>query len=248
MKTAVFITVRMKSTRLPKKALLEIEGRPTIGHLIERMKMAKLPDCVIVCTSTVPEDAVLCDVAKKFGAECFRGSPEDKLDRYLACANKLGLDFFVNVDGDDILCSWEYVDKIIERYGKTNADAVFCRGLPVGAAPIGIKVSALQKVCDMKAERDTEVWGEYFTKPGIFNVHYLDAEKDEQVDARMTLDYPEDLEFFKAVFGGVGSDIFSLKKIVRFLKIHPEIKNINSGAQKKYEEHIKNAASAKFKV
>ena len=35
---AIFITVRTGSKRLPNKALLQINGKETIVHLIERMK------------------------------------------------------------------------------------------------------------------------------------------------------------------------------------------------------------------
>ncbi len=248
MKSAIFITVRMKSTRLPKKALLEIEGKPTIGHLIERMKMSKLSDMVVVCTSTHPDDAILCKVAGKHGVECFRGSPEDKLQRYLDAADKYGIEFAIIVDGDDILGSWEYADKIISCYEKTNADVIFCKGLPLGMAPSGLKISAIRKVCLMKDESDTEVWGGYFTKPGLFKIEYLDAEPDEAMDARITLDYQEDLDFFRALFSEIkGNGIFHLSRIVRFLKEHPELKKINKVAQEKYEEHIKKSAPVKFK-
>jgi spore coat polysaccharide biosynthesis protein SpsF len=248
MKTAIFITVRMKSTRLPKKALLEIKSKPTIGHLIERMKMAKKPAAVFVCTSTHPDDAVLCEVAGKYGAKCFRGSPEDKLQRYLDAADKYGIEFAIIVDGDDILCSWEYADNIIERYEKTNADVIFCRGLPLGMAPSGLKISAIRKVCSLKSESDTEVWGGYFTKPGLFKIEYLDAEPDEASDARLTLDYQEDLDFFRAVFKGLpGKKIFYLKEVIKFLKNNPDIRKINKVAQEKYEEHIKKSAPVRFK-
>ena len=38
MNKSVFITVRTNSSRLKNKALLEIKGKSTIEHLIDRMK------------------------------------------------------------------------------------------------------------------------------------------------------------------------------------------------------------------
>ncbi|MEM2674801.1 MAG: NTP transferase domain-containing protein [Candidatus Hadarchaeales archaeon] len=247
---AVFITVRMKSTRLPRKALLEIEGKPAIVHLIERMKAAKRPDIVVLCTSTHPDDEVLVETAKSCGIEAFRGSPEDKLDRYLSAAKRYGVEFFVNVDGDDILCDPELVDRTIEEYNKTGADCIFWRNLPVGAAPIGIKVKALEKVCEMKDEKDTEVWGGYFTDSGLFRVEYLEPDEDlKHPEFRMTLDYPEDFEFFKVVFKHLyrPGAIFSLRDIVEFLKRHPEVVAINRGVQKVYEERLMRHARPKWK-
>jgi spore coat polysaccharide biosynthesis protein SpsF len=250
MRTAIFITVRMKSTRLPKKALLEIEGRTTIEHLIDRAKAAKLPDLVVVCTSTHPDDAVLVDVARRNGVEAFRGNPEDKLDRYLQAAKKYKLDLVVNIDGDDILCEPELVDRTIEHFNKTGADCIIWRDLPVGAVPIGIKVKALEKVCQLKEEKDTEVWGGYFTDSGLFKVEYLEAEKElRHPEFRMTLDYPEDLEFFRAVFKKLYAPgrVFSLKEIVKLLEQNPEIAKINQGVQKAYEARLGEHAKPKLK-
>jgi len=245
MRTAVFITVRMKSTRLPKKALLEIKGRTTIEHLIDRIKSAKLPDLIVLCTSTHPDDKILANLAEKNGIEAFRGSPEDKLERYLKAAKKYGVNFIVNVDGDDILCDPTLIDKTIEHFKKTEADCVIWRGFPVGAVPTGIKVEALEKVCEIKDEEDTEVWGGYFTDTGLFKVEYLDAEEElRHPEIRMTLDYPEDLEFFKAIFERLymAGRIFSLKEVIELLKKSPDIAEINKHRQEEYMRIIEKLA------
>jgi len=249
-KTAVFITVRMKSTRLPRKALLDIEGRSTIEHLIDRAKAARCPDLVVLCTSTHPDDKVLVDMAHRNGIEAFRGSPEDKLDRYLQAARKYGIDFIVNVDGDDILCDPKLIDRTIKHFKKTGSDCIFWRGFPVGAVPTGIKVEALERVCQLKEERDTEVWGGYFTDTGLFKVEYLNASDDmKHPEFRMTLDYPEDLEFFRTVFKRLYSSgkIFSLEEVVKLLEENPEIAEINQGVQKAYEARLEQHGKPKLK-
>ena len=45
------IPVRLQSKRLPKKALLEIEGIPMIIHTYQRALMSKLLDDLFVCTT-----------------------------------------------------------------------------------------------------------------------------------------------------------------------------------------------------
>lgn len=250
MRTAVFITARMKSTRLPRKALAEIEGKPAIEHLIERAKAAKLPDLVVLCTSVHPDDEVLAEIARRNGIQAFRGSPEDKLDRYLQAAKHYELDFIVNVDGDDILCDPELIDKTIEHYRKTDADCIIWKGFPVGAVPTGIKVKALEKVCELKDEADTEVWGGYFTDTGLFKVEYLEAWEDvRRPEFRMTLDYPEDLEFFREVFRRLHTPgkIISLREVVKLLEENPEIPEINRKVQKAYEERLKKHPKPKLK-
>ena len=41
MVNSILITVRTSSTRLPRKAILDINGKPTIQYLIENIKKSK---------------------------------------------------------------------------------------------------------------------------------------------------------------------------------------------------------------
>jgi len=251
MKSATMIAVRMKSTRLPKKALLKIKGRTVIEHLIDRLKTAKLPDLIILCTSTHPEDRALVDIAEKNGIEGFRGSEKDKLGRFLGAAEKYNVDFVVSVDGDDVFCDPEFIDKTIETFIRTQADYITCNDLPLGAASQGIKIDALKKICRIKDEIDTEIYGGYFTETGLFKVEHLSVEDPElrHPEIRMTLDYSEDYEFFKAVFDElwVPGKVFTLKEILNLLKRKPQIIEINRHVQQKYAERIQKQAKIKLK-
>jgi len=250
MKSAIFIAVRMKSTRLPKKAILKIKGKTIIEHLIDRLKTAKLPDLIVLCTSTHPDDKILAEIAKKNGIECFRGSEEDKLDRFLNAARKYGVDFVVNVDGDDVFCDSEFIDKTIETFIRTRADYITCKDLPLGAASHGVKFEALEKICKLKAETDTEIYGGYFTETGLFKVEYLKVKYKglRHPEIRMTLDYPEDYEFFKSIFDELYTPgkVFTLKEILALLRKKPQIMDINKGVQEKYAERIRKHAKVKL--
>jgi spore coat polysaccharide biosynthesis protein SpsF len=241
MKSAVFITVRMKSTRLPKKAILKIKGKTVIEHLIERVKLARLPDLFVLCTSTNPDDDILVSIAKKNGIEYFRGSEDDKLDRHLNAAIKYDVGFMVNVEGDNVFYDPEMIDKTIEIFIHTQADYITCKDLPLGTAAHGIKFEALKKICEIKDETDTEVYGGFFTETGLFRVEYLDVEDElRHPEIRMTLDYLEDYEFFKAVFDELYSPgkIFTLKEILALLRKKPQIMEINKHLQEKYAKHL----------
>lgn len=251
MKSAIFISVRTKSTRLPKKATLEIKGKTLVEHLIERLKLAKLPDLIVLCTSTNPNDTVLVNIAKKNGIQYFRGSKEDVLDRYLKAADAFEVDFLVVALGDAVFCSWEYIDKMIELFKKTDADFINCTELPIGTFTYGLKVEALRKVCQMKDETETEVWGGYFLVPGMFNVKELKVKEHElrRPEVRLVIDYPEDLELAKEVFNRLykEGEVFGLKDIMRLFKKEPELLNINKKCQELYKENLKKSAPVKFK-
>lgn len=236
--TAVFIPVRTKSARLPQKALLKIKGKRVIEHLIDRVKSASQYDFIVLCTTTNPEDEILVTVAQKNNINCFRGSEKDLLERYLRAAVKYKVDFIVNVDGDNILCDPEYMDRVVEAFKQTGADYITCEGLPFGAAPNGIKVEALKKVCQLKEGIDTETgWKGFFTESGLFKVERLPADEDlNHPEIRMSLDYHEDYQFFKAVFERlyVPGRVFSLREILALLEANPEIVELNKFRQEEY--------------
>jgi len=239
----------MKSTRLPGKALLEIKEKPVIDHLIDRLKLAKSPDLIVLCTSTHPDDAVLADVAHNNSIECFRGSEDDKLDRYVNAAQRYGVNFVVVTEGDNIFYEPEIIDGIIELYLHTKVDYICCLELPLGTAPHGIRVKALEKVCQIKSETDTEVWGGYFTDTGLFKVEYLEVSAElRHPEMRMTLDYPEDYEFFKAIFDRLylPGEVFSLRDIISLLRSNPELIDINKKAQAAYLKHLKKSAPVRL--
>lgn len=250
-KTAIFLSVREKATRLPGKVLLKIAGKTVIEHLIDRLKQAELPDQIIMTTSTHPGDTVLSDIAKKCDIFCFRGSEGDKLDRYLQASNEYGIDFMAIVDGDDLLCDPVYIDRVIQRYVDTGADYIYPNGLPLGAASNGITRKALKKVCEIKTETDTEVWGGYFTETGLFKVECVEVQEKQlkRPEIRMTLDYEEDFQFFSKIFTELYSPgkIFTLEEVISLLDRKPEIAKLSEGVQKRWEDNLKKITKVSYK-
>lgn len=235
---------------MPGKALLKIKGKPVIEHLIERLKLAKMPELIVLCTSTHPDDAILVDVARKNHLEYFRGSEDDKLDRYLNAAQKYGLDFIIVTEGDNIFFEPEIIDGIIKHYLRTKADYITCSGLPLGTSPHGISFEALKRVCQVKATIYTEAFGAYFTDTGLFKVEYLEVEEElRHPETRLTLDYPEDYEFFKEIFDRLylPGKAFSLRDIISLLRSNPQLMDINRNVQEVYLKYLKKCAPVKLK-
>ena len=79
----------MGSTRLPGKVMKIIESNNTVlSYVISQLKNCKTLDKIIIATTTLNEDDVIFDYAKKEGIDCFRGSSDDVLDRHYQCAEK----------------------------------------------------------------------------------------------------------------------------------------------------------------
>ena len=232
MKSAIFITVRTNSKRLPNKALLEIQSIPTITHLIRRVKHVEV-DHIILCTTLLKEDDILCDIATEEGIDYFRGSVRDKLERWQGAASKFEIDFFVTADGDDLFCSSDLIELALNQYLSTKPDLIESPDAICGSFTYGIKVEALNKVCDIKNSEDTEMMWTYFKDTGIFEIEELNKVPIEYLrsDIRMTLDYDDDLLFFENIinhFFNRNNINFSLSDIIKYLNQNPEVTKINS--------------------
>ena len=236
MKVIITITVRMKSTRLPKKALLPIKDKTMLEHLIERLKLMKRADSIVLCTSTNPQDDVLIEYAKKAGIKWFRGSEDDVLERLYGAAKQEGADFICSTTGDNPFTDPEVMEWVVELAEKEDADFVNVKDIPFGAHSYGIKVKALERVMEIKADKDTEIWGVYFTESGEFNCKTLEIKEEllRRQDIRLSVDTEEDYEFVKTIFERLyDGSVIPLRKVIELVNKEPELLEINKNVVQK---------------
>jgi predicted dehydrogenase/spore coat polysaccharide biosynthesis protein SpsF (cytidylyltransferase family) len=219
--------------------------------MLDRLKLAQRVDQIVVCTSTHPQDDRLADLAMSNSVAYFRGDEDDVLKRLYDAAVAYGVDYILNVTGDCPFSDPVYADKIVETFETTHADLIRAFDLPHGVYSYGIKPQALKTVLEIKDDTNTEVWGRYFSNTNLFDVYDLpiDNPLHRRPDLRMTLDYPEDLAFFEAVFAHLyqPGTIFSLDAILRCLQAHPEIVELNRHCEAAYEKRIVKQSVIKLK-
>lgn len=163
MKTAIFITIRMDSTRLPEKTMRTILGKTVLEHIIQRAKLAEVPDEIVVCTTERSIDNQVAELARACGVEVYRGSLEDKLERWNGAAKHFGVDYIVTFDGDDLFCDPYLLDKGAEQIAEGKYDFIEAPpGLICGAFTYAFTGRALEKVCEIKDTDDTEMMWTYF--------------------------------------------------------------------------------------
>ena len=237
MRAVVVITARLGSSRLPGKMLRDLRGRPVLEHVVDRMRLAQRPEEIVLATTREPEDDALDAAARELGIAVFRGPTEDVLVRWRDAALEHGADLMVGCDGDDVLCDAWHVDRVIERAEETGAGHVSCVGLPFGMAPTGYGTAALERVCELKLQSNTEGQGRFFSDERVVKRAELQAPAwARQEEARLTLDYPEDLAFFEALLEALEpyDSPPPLERIVETLNARPDIVAINAGLQEEY--------------
>jgi len=111
MKVLGVIPARYKSTRLPGKPLIKIDGISIIERVYERASQAKKIDDVIVAT----DDKRIYNVVKRFGGNAIMTSKKhcSGTDRIAEVAQKSGYDIIVNIQGDEPFIAPSNIDKII---------------------------------------------------------------------------------------------------------------------------------------
>ncbi|MEM3159487.1 MAG: NTP transferase domain-containing protein [Nitrososphaera sp.] len=237
MKADVFLSTRNRSSRFPGKALMRLQRRTVTEHIIDRLKLARNISQVVLCTSTSSSDDPLIQIARDSNIEHFRGSEEDKLDRYLKAARKFGTDFIAVADGDDVFCEPSFIDSCVDAFNRTGADYVSIRDAPVGTVPFCVKTEALEKVCRLKNETNTEIWTGCFTDTGLFRTMLIDAPEElRRPDIRLTLDYKEDFVLLEKIFASLyrPGKVIPLVEVIEFLTRNPRLLDINRHMQEFY--------------
>jgi 3-deoxy-manno-octulosonate cytidylyltransferase (CMP-KDO synthetase) len=105
------IPARIASTRLPRKILREIAGRPMLAWVYEAAKKSKALNEVIVATDS---DEIM-DVCNKNGWSARMTSPECKsgTERVYEVAQSVSAHVYVNVQGDEPLTRPEHMDQLV---------------------------------------------------------------------------------------------------------------------------------------
>ncbi len=148
MKVVAIVQARMGSTRLSGKVMMEIAGKPMLGHIIDRLKRAELIHSIVVATTDKETDAPIVKLAEDSGTASYAGSEEDVLDRYYQAAKGFVVDAVVRITADCPLIDPRVADRVIQRYLVEDCDYAantLKRTYPDGldADPIRIKVSIL---------------------------------------------------------------------------------------------------------
>lgn len=228
MKIGFLITARLKSSRLPLKLLLDLNGKSIVERVIERCKQVANIDSVILCTSTNKQDKPLVDIAQRNGVYYFLGNELDVLKRLCDAAEFFGLDYIINITGENPLFSIHHANLIADRCATNKYDFVYTENLPIGCAVYGIRTTALKVVCEVKKEVDTEIWGPLINQPDIFDINTIDG-KSPFAGIRITNDYYEDYQFITALYNNFDKGtIPSFHQIEQLLIDKPELLTINS--------------------
>lgn len=235
-KRVVVVQARVGSSRCPGKVLKPVGGCPLINRVLDRALAIAGTSEVVLATSTNPLDDSL---AKKISLDypdsvtIARGQEHDVRSRFIAVANQYPESLIARVTADDPFKDPTLYESAFEHLEEVGSAYV---SVEPGSVPLGLDVEVFQAAALLRSEIafTNEEAKEHVTTPlktgREFSRSFLRVDNPMQVFGRLTVDYPEDLEFCDTIariidkFGGA----FSYSTTLRALMEH----NLQSGATK----------------
>jgi len=221
----VLIAVRMKSSRLKKKALIDIYSEPLLKRLINRMEENFPLERIIVCTSTNEQDDAIESFCVANGYRLFRGHELDVMKRFLDASSVFKASTIIRVTGDNPLTDSETMIDMINFHIENSSEYTYTSDLPIGTRPEIIDVGALRRIHGQL--RNTES-SEYMTfmlmRPEYLKVSEYKCKNPKIVrpNISLTVDTIEDLELIRFIYKSFNGVLPSLENILLFLEKNPD--------------------------
>src|SRR5437762_5335823 len=108
--TTLFRSARLGSQRLNRKHLLQVNGRPLLQYLIDRIRTEfktefRQKEVKLAIATSVEQENKDFELLGSEDVSVFYGSSDNIPLRHLQAAQHYAVEAVVSVDGDDILCS-----------------------------------------------------------------------------------------------------------------------------------------------
>lgn len=235
MKVNAIIQARCGSTRFPNKVFVDINKKPLIWHIVNRLKYTEYIDDIIVATTVKPEDDIIEEWCVSETVKCFRGSENDVLNRYYCAAIKYPSDVIVRVTADDPFKEPKVIDEavrklICEKYDfvTNNFPPSFPEGLDCEAFMFSV-LEDMEKNSKDSFERE-HVTQYVYRNAKKFKIGNIVSDKDLS-SYRWTIDTKEDYEMVREIYANrnnTKTDILLMDEILEILQHNPDISNINA--------------------
>jgi glutamate-1-semialdehyde aminotransferase/spore coat polysaccharide biosynthesis protein SpsF (cytidylyltransferase family)/predicted dehydrogenase len=227
------IQARMGSSRLPGKSLADIEGRPMLWRVIERVKRATLVDRVVVATSGAAADDAIEKMCGEIGVPCYRGSENDVLDRFYHTARAEKAGQVVRITADCPLIDPEVIDRVVRRFQRGDLD--YASNAMIRTYPDGLDTEicsflALERAWHESTKSSEREHVTPYLRSGKFRTANVENDSTSFYQHyRWTVDEAQDLAFIRAVYKAFrGKETFRMTDVLELIEKNPGLEKMNS--------------------
>ena len=232
---------RMGSSRLPDKTLMKLDKKNTVlDFVINQLLHSKAIDKIVIATTNLKEDDVIENLVKNLKVDCFRGNPNDVLDRYYQCAKKYSFKTIVRITCDCPLIDPNIVDLVVDKYKNQKCDFAtntIYRTFPYGTEVEVFSFETLEKTWkNAKMPSEREHVTPFIRDPqNGFKLTNTEYQKDLS-HLRYTVDRVEDLKLVKEIVKNILTRPILIQNILDLYKNKPEIFEVNKNV--KHDGHL----------
>tara|TARA_B100000780_G_C21114079_1_gene450521 strand:- start:765 stop:1469 length:705 start_codon:yes stop_codon:yes gene_type:complete len=210
-KVGAIVLSRFDSSRLPGKALRQVNNKALIEYVLEKAYKVKGLNGVCVATSSRNIDDPIAEFCKQNDVPVFRGSGDNVAERFLKCMEWNGWDAAVRINGDSPLHSSELLSKALDIYSPDHMDMVtnvFPRSYPIGMSVELVSQSALRRAFDkmVKASNFEHVTEYFYENAKDFNLGFLPKNNIDHSKISLAVDTQSNFERFKWLIDELGSE------------------------------------------
>lgn len=223
----------MGSNRLPNKVLKELCGKPMLQHIVERVQACKNVENIMIATTNKETDDAIENLCKSIGADCYRGSEDDVLDRYYQAAMKYEPDNVIRVTADCPLIDAELIDYIISEH--ICGDYDYTSNTLVETYPDGLDAEVFKFSVLKDAWENAELASErehvtpYIKFKGDYKRRSIER-TPSLGDKRWTVDTDKDFLVISKIYAALyqEGEYFGTDTILKFLEKDDTIEQINA--------------------
>lgn len=233
------IQARFGARRLPGKVLMPLAGRPVLWHVIRRLCSRSWFDEIVVATTEKKEDDGVVDVVNGVEDErvrSVRGAVDDVLERLYVACEKEPSDWVVRVGADTPLVCLSHLRKMVDYMDEHRLDMVsanpdrtgLTRGMECEVMAHQALVDAHLLAADSVEREHVSMFVERHHR--VFRLAYPDPTPWLCSEYRLSLDYPEDYNLLRRLYGELyqSNRLLDCRQVLAWLRCHPEVARINA--------------------
>lgn len=227
MKAIISLAARMKSTRLPGKVMSDIDGRPMLALIIERLRGVRGAEVVLSNNDGDPE---LERLAAEMDVEYVGGDRCDVTRIHGRAMWQTGAEIVCFAGADDPFLPTDLFEEAIERVGRGDVAFVKSAGWPLGMNVWAVTRDAMYAADGRATEPDERqhVVPYWERRPHAYPVAVIHRPGPNLYNRfRVTVDSQSDLNMVRLVYSALGPNPPS-EDVIAFLDRHPEIAAVNA--------------------
>ena len=232
MTTIAIVQARTSSSRLPRKVMMPLAGKPMIVYQLQRLRRCECLDGLILATSDDSSDDDLAELVAAEGFSVFRGSLDDVLERFRSLNSQFNAKTIVRLTGDCPLSDPNLVDELVGAFHDGSWDYLAnCADQNQLSVPDGFDVEVFKAELLERAALEAKLpserehvtpwmrskaadlrWGHFKHQP--MRPYY-----------RVTVDEPVDFEVVKAIVDALhpNNSNFGVDDVVGHLNHNPTL-------------------------